>query len=42
MLGEPGEQHIPALITDRTRRVFQQPQTYPGLLLAVLLEELNN
>lgn len=42
MLGQPGEQHIPALITGRTRRVFQQSQTYPGWLLVVLLEELND
>jgi hypothetical protein len=42
VLGKPGKQHIPALVTGQVRRIFEQSQTCPGWLLVVLLEELND
>lgn len=42
MLRKPGEQHIPALITGRARRIFKQSRTSLRRLLLVLLEELND
>ena len=40
MLGKPSEQHVPALITGRAWRLFEQPPTSPSWLLVVLLQEL--
>ena len=42
MLGKPGEQYIPPLITGRTWRIPQQSLTYRGWLLVVLLQELHD
>ena len=42
VLGKPGEQYIPPLITSRTRHVPQQSLTYPGWLMVVLLQELHD
>ena len=42
MLGKPGEQHVPALITGRAWRIFEQPQASPSWLLVVLLQELDD
>ena len=41
MLRKPGEQNIPALVADRSRRIFEQTQPDPGWFLAVLLKEFN-
>ena len=42
MLRKPGEQNIPALVADRSRRIFEQTQPNPGWFLAVLLKEFNH
>jgi len=42
MLGKTGEEHVPALITRRSRRVREQPLTRPGLLAVILLQELDD
>jgi hypothetical protein len=42
MLRKAREQHIPALVAHRTRRVFKQPQSDPGWLLVIFLEELDD
>ena len=42
MLRKPGEQHIPALVADRSRRIFEQTQPDSGWFLVVLLKEFND
>ena len=42
MLRKPGEQNIPALVTDRSRRIFEQTQPDPSGFLVVLLKEFNH
>ena len=42
MLRKPGEQHIPALVADWSRRIFEQTQPDPGWFLVVLLKEFND
>ena len=41
MLRKPGEQNIPALVADRSRRIFEQTQPDPGWFLVILLKEFN-
>ncbi len=42
MLRKSGEQNIPALVADRSRRIFEQTQPDPGWFLVVLLKEFNH
>ena len=42
MLRKPGEQNIPALVADRSRRIFKQTQPDPGWFLVVLLKEFDD
>jgi len=42
MLGQPGQQHIPPLITGRARSIIEQSQAYHGWFLVVLLKELDD
>jgi hypothetical protein len=42
VLGKPCEQHVPSLITSRSRRVREQSLTRPCRLPVILLQELDD
>jgi len=42
MLGKPREEHVPALIAGRSRRIREQSLTRPCWLPVILLQELDD